>query len=110
LEAAHVTQLPAYHDLFAVAIPPGAGKTRAIRSYLANMPLAAGAEILEARPPLKRQRRKPSIARQIKQAEKAGKTVTSITTPDGTTIHFGDSESSEANNPWLADIEKATKQ
>ena len=33
-----------------------------------------------------------------------------ITMPDGTTIYFGNSEPSEANNPWLADIEKATKQ
>jgi hypothetical protein len=36
--------------------------------------------------------------------------VTSITTPDGITINFSDAEPSEANNPWLADIGKATKQ
>jgi hypothetical protein len=58
----------------------------------------------------KRRTRKPSIARQIKQAEKTGKTVTSVTTPDGMIINFGEPEPSVANNPWLADIEKATKQ
>jgi hypothetical protein len=58
----------------------------------------------------KRRTRKPSITTLIKRAEKTGKAVTSITTPDGTTIHFGEPEASEANNPWLADIAKATKQ
>src|SRR5262249_30454107 len=41
--------------------------------------------------------RKPSIRTVVKQAEKAtGKTVTSITTPDGTTLHFGEPEPTEA--------------
>jgi hypothetical protein len=94
-----------YQDFFAVAA--GAGRTRAIRAFLAEMPAVARAEILgKAR---ERRPRKPSIARQIKQAEKSGKVVTSITTPDGTTIHFRDSEPTEANNPWLADL-KVTKQ
>jgi hypothetical protein len=52
---------------------------------------------------------KPSIATLIKRAEKTGRTVTSITTPDGTRINFGEGEPSEANNPWLADL-KVTKQ
>ena len=43
--------------------------------------------------------RKPSLKRQIKAAEKAGKTVTSITTPDGTTLHFG-ADGSAATNEW----------
>jgi hypothetical protein len=54
--------------------------------------------------------RTPSIATLVKRAEKTGKTVTSITTRDGTTINFGDPEPSETNNPWLADIGKVTKQ
>jgi hypothetical protein len=55
--------------------------------------------------------RKPSIATLVKRAEKTGKTVTSITTPDGTTIHFGETKPTDASNPWLAGIdEKATKQ
>ncbi len=54
--------------------------------------------------------RKPSIASMIAQAEKSGRTVSSVTTPDGTTIHFGETKPTEDTNPWLADIEKATKQ
>jgi hypothetical protein len=54
--------------------------------------------------------RKPSLAKLIAQAEKSGRTVTSITMPDGTTIHFGEPTPSDATNPWLADIAKATKQ
>jgi len=46
----------------------------------------------------------------IKQAEKSGKAVSSITTPDGTTIHFGEPAPTEASNPWLADLNKVTKQ
>ena len=53
--------------------------------------------------------RKPSIATLIKRAEKAGKTVTSVTTPDGTVLHFGEAQPSEAKNPWLDDL-KVTKQ
>jgi hypothetical protein len=57
-----------------------------------------------------KRRRKPSIATLVKRAEKTGRAVTSITTPDGTTIHFGENTPSDASNPWLADIAKATKQ
>ena len=47
----------------------------------------------------------------IVQAEKAGKNITSITTPDGTTLHFGKVEDTEAINPWLVGIDdKVTKQ
>jgi hypothetical protein len=42
------------------------------------------------------------MASLIKRAEKAGRRVTSITTPDGTTIRFADPEPSDATNPWLA--------
>jgi hypothetical protein len=61
----------------------------------------------EPRP--RRRRRLPSVATLLKQAEKTGRPVTSITTPDGVTLTFGQAEPSEANNPWLADM-KATKQ
>jgi hypothetical protein len=56
-------------------------------------------------PAAKRRRaRKPSVATLIKQAEKAGKTVTAITT-DGVTLQFGEAKENEANggtnvNPW----------
>jgi hypothetical protein len=64
-----------------------------------------------ARPafPASKRQRKPSIRTLIKQAEKAGKPVTSITTPDGVTLKFGESEPTEAANPWLADL-RVTKQ
>jgi hypothetical protein len=54
--------------------------------------------------------RKPSIATLIKRAEKTGQRVTSITLPDGTTLTFGETTPTDANNPWLTEIEKATKQ
>jgi hypothetical protein len=58
---------------------------------------------------VRRRPRKPSIRTLIKQAEKAGKPVSSVTTRDGTTLHFGESESTDASNPWLADL-RTTKQ
>jgi hypothetical protein len=45
-----------------------------------------------------RRQRKPSVGKLIAQAEKFGKPVTSITTPDGVTLHFGTAES--AGNEW----------
>jgi hypothetical protein len=75
---------------------------------LATSEATFGIDIDGARPRTRR-KRKPSIATLVKRAEKTGKTVNSITTPDGTTINFGAPESSEANNPWLADL-KVTKQ
>jgi hypothetical protein len=59
-----------------------------------------------ADPPKPRRQRKPSVRSFIKQAEKAGKPVTSITLPDGTVLHFGKGEDTEASNPWLADLTK----
>jgi hypothetical protein len=41
--------------------------------------------------------RKPSIRRMIAAAEKTGKTVTSITLPDGTVLQFG---ASDERNEW----------
>jgi hypothetical protein len=59
-------------------------------------------EALAAKPERQRQRRerKPSVATLIKRAEKAGKTVTAITT-DGVTLQFGEAQTEETNNdPW----------
>jgi hypothetical protein len=58
-----------------------------------------------AKPERKRRERKPSVATLIKRAEKAGKTVTAITTPDGVTLTFGEAKENDANsgtnvNPW----------
>ena len=48
--------------------------------------------------PKLRKPHRPSISKMIEQAEKAGKTVTSITTPDGTKLDFG--EADRATNSW----------
>jgi hypothetical protein len=57
-----------------------------------------------------RSQRKPSVRTLIKQAEKSGKPVTSVTTPEGITLRFDQPEPAEAANPWLADLVKVTKQ
>ena len=57
-------------------------------------------------PPRSRRQQKPrnpSIATLIERAEKTGKAVTSITTPDGHTIHFDETKPTDANNPWPLD-------
>jgi hypothetical protein len=46
----------------------------------------------------------------IEQAEKAGKPLASITLADGTKLDFGQPDSASPENPWLADLRKATKQ
>jgi hypothetical protein len=62
--------------------------------------------------PRPKRRRKPRLDRMIAQAEKAsGKSITSITTPDGITLTFGEPAPAASDNPWLADLEKnRTKQ
>ena len=60
-------------------------------------------------PKLRHRQREPNIGRMIAAAERGGKNVTGITTPDGVTLHFGKGESTETSNPWLDDL-KATKQ
>jgi hypothetical protein len=60
---------------------------------------------------VERKPRRPSISKTIEQAEKAtGKTVASITMPDGTTLRFGEIEPTEATNPWLVDLDKVKQQ
>jgi|SRR5262245_3462783 len=57
-----------------------------------------------------KRQRKPRLDRLIKQAEQTGKSVNSITTPDGTTLTFGEPEPTEATkNPWLVDLNKVKK-
>jgi hypothetical protein len=50
-----------------------------------------------AKPVARRRARKPSVATLIKRAEKAGKTVTAITTPDGITLTFGEAADKSVN-------------
>jgi hypothetical protein len=73
-EGRRVIQPPQYQDLFAV--PVGAGRTRAIRHFLAEMPAAAMADILGCR------KRKPTrgasrfrqrdVARALRAAKATG--------------------------------------
>jgi hypothetical protein len=51
-------------------------------------------------------RRRPSIAALIKQAEKTGKTVTSIELPDGTKYTFGEGKQTSSSNVWLKELTK----
>src|SRR6516225_7358857 len=47
---------------------------------------------------------KPQINKMIEQAEKTGKTVTSVTTPDGHTLRFGDTDNvSIEKDDWDTD-------
>jgi hypothetical protein len=76
-------------DTWAAARPRGeSGKNRAERSVVSKPP----------------RQRKPSLRTLIAQAEKAGKPVTSITTPDGTKIAFGEPEAEKRNelDEWIA--------
>ena len=50
----------------------------------------------DRRVPTPRHKRKPNIRRMVAAAEKTGKTVTSITMPDGAVLHFGEPESTDA--------------
>jgi hypothetical protein len=55
--------------------------------------------IMERPKPVRpRSPRKPSVRKLIQQAEESGKPVSSVTTPDGVTLHFGTTES--AGNEW----------
>jgi hypothetical protein len=50
------------------------------------------------RPRVKRKPRRASIRKMVAAAEKIGKTVTSVTMPDGTVLHFGASDNE--HNEW----------
>ena len=61
--------------------PPGAGRSRLIQAFRAALEPHRG----DGR---RRRQRKPNIGRMIAAAERGGKNVTSITTPEGATLHF----------------------
>ena len=84
--------------------PPAQGQAPKIEALVANSPSANAQDGIRSR-----RQRKPSIGRMIAAAERAGKNVTSITTPDGMTLHFGKAKLTDASNPWLDDL-KVTKQ
>jgi hypothetical protein len=65
----------------------------------------AAVEGVDAMKPRNRRARKPRIDTIIKQAEKAGKNVTSVTTPEGVTLTFGEANTDESVTPleqWRA--------
>jgi hypothetical protein len=74
----------------------------------AAAPTALGAGT-PSQPQPQPRRRRSSVGTLIKRAEKEGKSVTSITMPDGTVLHFGEPQT-EASNPWLADLHKVAQQ
>lgn len=97
-----------------VELPSGCSEIRIVEFIEAGIGMLSqlSGEDLSARPwevvteRVRHERvRKPSIATLVRRAEKTGKAVTSITTPDGTTINFSQ-EPDEANNPWLADLKQ----
>jgi hypothetical protein len=53
-------------------------------------------------------RRKLRVDALIRQAEKAGKVVTSITTPDGVTLRFDESKQDNSNNSWDEVLRRAS--
>jgi hypothetical protein len=87
-----------HHDLFAVNLD--VGHEAEIEQLKAEL------ETLRQRKP---RRRRPRLDHMIEQARKAGKDVSSVIV-DGIALTFGEPEPSEAANPWLAEIEKATRQ
>jgi hypothetical protein len=52
----------------------------------------------------RRRPRKPQINKMIEQAEKTGKTVTSVTTPDGHTLRFSNTDNASIEkDEWDTD-------
>ena len=86
--------------------PPGASPFAlaiAKNSWLARCGLPTH---VESRPAPRR--RKPSVKTLIKQAEKTGKVVTSVTTSDGVTLRFGESEQDQPTNSWDEVLNRAS--
>jgi len=86
----------------------GAGRFAVLRQLLADLPRAALEDLGVTHKP--KRTRKSSVGTLIRQAERGGKTVTSVTAPDGTRLDFGQPEPTAESNPWLADLRKVTKQ
>jgi hypothetical protein len=105
-------------DGLAVIAPARAGDASACQQladslFQVRLPLERARDAAQAAEPGAKQKRRPSIKRMIAAAERDGRKVTSITTPDGVTLNFdktNKTEDTEASNPWLADLEKVTKQ
>jgi hypothetical protein len=62
------------------------------------------------RPPTARPRRQRRIDRAIAEAERAGKVVTSVTTPDGITLTFGAADAPAVANPFELEARRLRRQ
>jgi hypothetical protein len=59
----------------------------------------------------KTRRRRTTLAGVLREAAKAGVNVAGATIEDGkVTLTFGEPRPTETGNPWLADLNKVTKQ
>jgi hypothetical protein len=93
-----------WHERDVIDLPPPRKRRHRQRKLPSPDSLKTAAQAAPKR------RRKPSIAAMVKRAEKAGKIVTSVSVEgDKVILTFGESNPTDANNPWLAEIEKATK-
>jgi hypothetical protein len=83
---------------------------KSLPPIIGSMAIVEGGPV--ERPSRRRRQRKPTLARALAEAKKAGVNVAGATlSSDGAvSLTFGQGETTEATNPWLADIEKATKQ
>src|SRR5262245_45979358 len=68
--------------------------------------LAALRALRDVAKPTSRRKRKPSVRSLVKQAERSGKQVSSVTTADGTTLHFGPPPEPIESNLWLDDLRR----
>src|SRR5262245_44447816 len=94
---------------FSFELSPGAGRFAVLRHLLADLPRAALEDLRGVKIQKPKRTRKGSVGTLIRQAERGGKTVISVTAPDGTRLDFGQPEPTAESNPWLADLRKVTK-
>jgi hypothetical protein len=81
--------------------------------WTASAPLFEPWELPPTRPPRKQHKpRKPTLTAALKQAHKAGKPVrgAEFTADGGVKLTFGEPEAAEQVNPWLAELDKVTRQ
>jgi hypothetical protein len=82
----------------AEAIASGADEGKKYLAAIAE--LGEGDHSAPATETAPKRRRTPSIRTLIRQAEKAGKPVSSLTTPDGITLRFGEVDASKPASDW----------
>src|SRR5262245_60616431 len=107
----HTASVEDYHlrllgAVIAVAL---SHRRQPISGKITRSPLPPTKQASEPSKPHKR--RKTALGTLLKQADKAGKHVTGAEVyPDRTVLQFGDLNHAASENPWLTEIEKATRQ